>query len=131
MAAKKLKLNGARRVVVYDTTLRDGAQGSGVSFSVSDKLSISRALDRIGVDYVEGGFPGSNPKDEEFFAAMAGVPLKRARLAALGATRRTRFISGSAMYRLPSGPKAIPSGQTYAAVAGPPSPPPMQKPLPA
>ncbi|TME07752.1 MAG: citramalate synthase, partial [Chloroflexi bacterium] len=88
MAAKKLKLNGARRVVVYDTTLRDGAQGSGVSFSVSDKLSISRALDRIGVDYVEGGFPGSNPKDEEFFAAMAGVPLKRARLAAFGATRR-------------------------------------------
>src|SRR5439155_405934 len=80
--------NGARRVVVYDTTLRDGAQGSGVSFSVSDKLSISRALDRIGVDYVEGGFPGSNPKDEEFFAAMAGVPLKRARLAAFGATRR-------------------------------------------
>ena len=88
MAAKKLKLNGARRVVVYDTTLRDGAQGSGVSFSVSDKLSISRALDRIGVDYVEGGFPGSNPKDEEFFAAMTGVPLQRARLAAFGATRR-------------------------------------------
>ena len=88
MAAKKLRLNGARRVVVYDTTLRDGAQGSGVSFSVSDKLSISRALDRIGVDYVEGGFPGSNPKDEEFFAAMAGAPLKRARLAAFGATRR-------------------------------------------
>src|SRR5207237_10436732 len=88
MAAKKLKLNGARRVVVYDTTLRDGAQGSGVSFSVSDKLSISRALDRIGVDYVEGGFPGSNPKAEEVFAALAGGPLKRARLAAFGGTLR-------------------------------------------
>ena len=78
----------ARRIVVYDTTLRDGAQGSGVSFSVADKLLIARALDRIAVDYVEGGFPGSNPKDEEFFAALAQAPLKKARLAAFGATRR-------------------------------------------
>ena len=77
-----------RRIVVYDTTLRDGSQGSGVSFSVTDKLLIARALDRIGVDYVEGGFPGSNPKDEEFFAALAATPLKKARLAAFGATRR-------------------------------------------
>src|SRR5579859_6052010 len=78
----------ARRITVYDTTLRDGAQGSGVSFSVADKLLIARALDRISVDYVEGGFPGSNPKDEEFFAALAEAPLKKARLAAFGATRR-------------------------------------------
>jgi 2-isopropylmalate synthase len=78
----------ARRIVVYDTTLRDGAQGSGVSFSVADKLLIARALDRISVDYVEGGFPGSNPKDEEFFAALAESPMKKARLAAFGATRR-------------------------------------------
>ena len=79
---------GTRRIVVYDTTLRDGSQGSGVTFSVSDKLLIARALDRAGIDYVEGGFPGSNPKDEEFFAALAEAPLKRARLAAFGATRR-------------------------------------------
>ena len=77
-----------RRIVVYDTTLRDGAQGSGVSFSAADKVLIARALDRISVDYVEGGFPGSNPKDAEFFATLLQAPLKRSRLAAFGATRR-------------------------------------------
>ena len=77
-----------RRISIYDTTLRDGSQGSGVTFSVSDKLLVARALDRAGVDYVEGGFPGSNPKDEEFFAELRRSPLKRARLAAFGATRR-------------------------------------------
>lgn len=78
----------ARRVVIYDTTLRDGAQGPGVSFSVADKVRIARALDDLGADYVEGGFPGSNPKDEEFFATLAAQPMRRARLAAFGATRR-------------------------------------------
>src|SRR5260370_17664412 len=78
----------ARRVVIYDTTLRDGAQGPAVSFSSSDKLRIARTLDGLGFDYVEGGFPGSNPKDEELFAELAARPLKRARLAAFGATRR-------------------------------------------
>ena len=78
----------ARRIVVYDTTLRDGAQGPAVSFSVSDKLRIARALDGLGFDYIEGGFPGSNPKDEELFADLHAHPLKRARLAAFGATRR-------------------------------------------
>ncbi len=77
-----------RRIVVYDTTLRDGAQGPAVSFSASDKLRIARALDHLGFDYVEGGFPGSNPKDEELFAGLLAHPLKRARLAAFGATRR-------------------------------------------
>jgi isopropylmalate/homocitrate/citramalate synthase len=81
--------NGAvRRIVVYDTTLRDGAQGPAVSFSASDKVRIARALDGLGFDYVEGGFPGSNPKDEELFATLRAHPLKRARLAAFGATRR-------------------------------------------
>jgi 2-isopropylmalate synthase len=78
----------ARRIVIYDTTLRDGAQGPAVSFSASDKLRIARTLDGLGFDYVEGGFPGSNPKDEELFAELATHPLKRARLAAFGATRR-------------------------------------------
>jgi 2-isopropylmalate synthase len=77
-----------RKIVVYDTTLRDGAQGPAVSFSYSDKLRIARTLDELGFDYVEGGFPGSNPKDEEFFARMHVEPLEHSRLAAFGATRR-------------------------------------------
>jgi 2-isopropylmalate synthase len=78
----------ARKIVVYDTTLRDGAQGPSVSFSAADKERIARLLDRLGFDYVEGGFPGSNPKDEELFARLAEQPLEHAKLAAFGATRR-------------------------------------------
>ena len=78
----------SRRIVVYDTTLRDGAQGPAVSFSAADKARIARALDGLGFDYVEGGFPGSNPKDAELFAGLAAHPLKHAKLAAFGATRR-------------------------------------------
>src|SRR5260370_25216849 len=78
----------ARKIVVYDTTLRDGAQGPGVSFSAADKERIARTLDALGFDYVEGGFPGSNPKDEELFARLAERPLRYSRLAAFGATRR-------------------------------------------
>src|ERR1700716_1234775 len=77
-----------RRIVVYDTTLRDGAQGPAVSFSSSDKLRLARTLDQLGFDYIEGGFPGSNPKDEEVFASLLARPLKAAKLAAFGATRR-------------------------------------------
>jgi 2-isopropylmalate synthase len=87
-AAPSHRNGAARRIVVYDTTLRDGAQGPAVSFSASDKVRIARALDSLGFDYVEGGFPGSNPKDEELFATLRAHPLKRARLAAFGATRR-------------------------------------------
>src|SRR5438552_14084092 len=78
----------ARKIVVYDTTLRDGAQGPAVSFSAADKDRVARMLDGLGFDYVEGGFPGSNPKDEELFAGLAAAPLKHAKLAAFGATRR-------------------------------------------
>jgi 2-isopropylmalate synthase len=77
-----------RKVVVYDTTLRDGAQGPAVNFSAADKERIARLLDGLGFDYVEGGFPGSNPKDEELFSRLRQEPLQRARLAAFGATRR-------------------------------------------
>ena len=74
---------------VYDTTLRDGAQQEGLNLSVADKLSISRQLDELGVGFIEGGWPGSNPKDTEFFArAQTELDLKHARLAAFGATRR-------------------------------------------
>ncbi|GAC1677472.1 MAG: citramalate synthase [Candidatus Dormibacteraceae bacterium] len=77
-----------RRIMVYDKTLRDGAQGPAVSFSAADKVRIARTLDDLDFDYVEGGFPGSNPKDAELFAALHDHPLKKARLAAFGATRR-------------------------------------------
>src|SRR5438445_304255 len=78
----------ARRSVTYDTTLRDGAQGPAVSFSAADKERVARLLDGLGFDDVEGGFPGSNPKDEELFANLAEQPLRHSRLAAFGATRR-------------------------------------------
>jgi 2-isopropylmalate synthase len=77
-----------QRVEIYDTTLRDGSQGEGISFSVADKIRIARKLDDFGVDFIEGGWPGSNPKDEEFFEQMKSVTLKNARLAAFGSTRR-------------------------------------------
>jgi 2-isopropylmalate synthase len=75
-------------VKIYDTTLRDGTQGEGISFSVTDKLLIAQRLDQFGVDYIEGGFPGSNPRDIAFFAQAKDLRLKHARLAAFGATRR-------------------------------------------
>lgn len=75
-------------VKIYDTTLRDGTQGEGISFSVTDKLLIAERLDHFGVDYIEGGFPGSNPRDITFFQEAKKLKLKRARLAAFGSTRR-------------------------------------------
>ncbi len=74
---------------VYDTTLRDGAQQEGLNLSVTDKLAIARQLDELGVGYIEGGWPGANPRDTEFFRRAAeDLDLKHARLAAFGATRR-------------------------------------------
>jgi 2-isopropylmalate synthase len=74
---------------VYDTTLRDGAQQEGLNLSVADKLTIARQLDELGVGFIEGGWPGSNPKDTEFFARARGeLDLRHARLTAFGATRR-------------------------------------------
>jgi 2-isopropylmalate synthase len=73
---------------LYDTTLRDGAQREGISFSVVDKLNIARKLDELGIDYIEGGWPGANPKDSEFFARAGEIGLKHARLVAFGSTRR-------------------------------------------
>src|SRR5690554_610246 len=75
-------------VLLYDTTLRDGTQGEGISLSVEDKVALLRLLDSFGVAYVEGGWPGSNPKDLEFFQRARKVPLAGARLAAFGSTRR-------------------------------------------
>src|ERR1044071_3302080 len=75
-------------VEIYDTTLRDGSQGEGINFSVVDKLRIAERLDAFGVHYIEGGWPGSNPKDIEFFNQAKRKKFKRAKLAAFGATRR-------------------------------------------
>jgi 2-isopropylmalate synthase len=74
-------------VVLYDTTLRDGTQGENITLSLADKLRIARMLDEYGMPYIEGGWPGSNPKDIEFFAAARTMRWETARLAAFGSTR--------------------------------------------
>jgi 2-isopropylmalate synthase len=76
------------RIQIYDTTLRDGSQGEGVNFSLHDKLLITRRLDELGVDYIEGGYPLSNPKDVEYFQEVRKLPLKHAKVCAFGMTRR-------------------------------------------
>ncbi|HYR96836.1 MAG TPA: citramalate synthase, partial [Candidatus Binatus sp.] len=77
-----------RRLQLYDTTLRDGAQAEDISFTLEDKLRIAERLDDLGVHYIEGGWPGSNPRDEEFFRAVKGLGLRHAKVAAFGSTRR-------------------------------------------
>ena len=77
-----------RMVTIFDSSLRDGAQGSGIAFSLEDKLAAVRALDRLGVAYIEAGNPGSNPKDREFFQRAVKLSLRHARLVAFGSTRR-------------------------------------------
>jgi len=79
------------RVTIYDTTLRDGTQGTGISFSVLDKIRVAERLDEFGVHYIEGGFPGSNPKDAEFFREVKKRAWKHAKVAAFGATRRGKM----------------------------------------
>jgi 2-isopropylmalate synthase len=79
---------GIEIIEIYDTTLRDGTQGEGIAFSVGDKLRIAERLDAFGVHYIEGGWPGSNPKDIEFFDQAKHRTFRRARLAAFGSTRR-------------------------------------------
>jgi len=76
------------RIQIYDTTLRDGSQGEGVNFSLQDKLLITRRLDELGFDYIEGGYPLSNPKDTEYFQRVADMDLQHAKIAAFGMTRR-------------------------------------------
>jgi 2-isopropylmalate synthase len=86
--------NEKMSVRIYDTTLRDGTQGEGFQLSVLDKLRIAERLDDFGIDCIEGGWPGSNPKDSEFFAEAAGRQWKQARLAAFGSTRRVGVAAG-------------------------------------
>tara|TARA_B100001057_G_scaffold186729_1_gene187513 strand:+ start:346 stop:1938 length:1593 start_codon:yes stop_codon:yes gene_type:complete len=75
-------------IKIYDTTLRDGTQGEGISFTVAGKLRIAEKLDQFGVDYIEGGWPGSNPRDMAFFKEAQKLELKHAKIAAFGSTRR-------------------------------------------
>src|SRR5438874_4071229 len=75
-------------VEIYDTTLRDGSQGEGINFSVADKLRIAERIDAFGIHYIEGGWPGSNPKDIEFFNEAKRRKFRKAKLAAFGSTRR-------------------------------------------
>ncbi|MCZ2111634.1 MAG: citramalate synthase [Dehalococcoidia bacterium] len=76
------------RVQLYDTTLRDGSQMEGISLSVEDKVRITRKLDELGLEWIEGGFPGSNPKDAEYFRRLQSVELKNAKVSAFGGTRK-------------------------------------------
>ncbi len=79
-----------KKIIIYDTTLRDGAQGEGVTFSVAEKLKIAKKLDEAGIEYIEGGWPGANPKDAEFFQGLKGLKLKNAKSVAFGSTRRAK-----------------------------------------
>lgn len=80
------------KVYLYDTTLRDGAQSERISFSLEDKLRIVEKLDDFGIDYIEGGWPGSNPKDLNFFKRVKEIPLKHTKIAAFGSTRRVKNL---------------------------------------
>lgn len=80
-------MNGGK-IEIYDTTLRDGNQGEGVNLSLGDKLDITRLLDQMGIDFVEGGWPGSNPKDDEYFARVKDLDLEVSRITAFGSTHR-------------------------------------------
>ena len=76
------------RIALYDTTLRDGCQAEDITFTLEDKLRIAERLDDFGIHYIEGGWPGSNPKDLRFFRRMQDVTFKHAKLAAFSMTRR-------------------------------------------
>ena len=86
----KFQRNGGimKKIEIYDTTLRDGAQSEGINFSTSDKLKIVKLLDNLGVDYIEAGWPGANPKDEEVFKDLKNIELKNSKITAFGCTRK-------------------------------------------
>src|SRR5262249_23927065 len=81
-------MSTTRRIEIYDTTLRDGTQGEGFNLSLQDKVLIAQKLDELGVDFIEGGFPGSNDKDRAFFSEIKHVKLQHAKVSAFGMTRR-------------------------------------------
>lgn len=99
-AAPSASEPSVHEVLLYDTSLRDGAQRHGLSYSLSDKLKLTRLLDAAGFDYIEGGWPGSNPTDAEYFVKVREFDLRHARIAAFGSTRRVgRSVSGDSQLR--------------------------------
>lgn len=100
---------------IFDTTLRDGTQAEGFSLGVKDKITIAKALDELGVHYIEGGWPGSNPRDAEFFEAMKTIKLKNAKLCAFGATYHKKF---SGPHECPSLQKTVQMGVKTASIFG-------------
>jgi len=103
-----------RMIRIYDTTLRDGTQGEGVSFSMEDKVRLASRFDAFGIHYIEGGWPGSNPKDLRFFRRMQDVTLKQAKLAAFSMTRR----AGGATESDPNMRALLESGAPVATIVG-------------
>ncbi|MEM9753330.1 MAG: citramalate synthase, partial [Planctomycetota bacterium] len=81
-------ITAPRRIELYDTTLRDGTQGPGIALTLADKLAITKLLDAVGFDFIEGGYPLSNPKDAEYFEQAAKLDLQHAKVCAFGMTRR-------------------------------------------
>jgi 2-isopropylmalate synthase len=75
-------------VLIYDTTLRDGCQAEDISFTLEDKLRITEKLEELGVDYIEGGYPGSNSRDADYFKEVRKLHLKNAKIASFGTTRK-------------------------------------------
>ncbi len=86
-------MNTKNTIEIFDTTLRDGAQTPGISFSLQDKLKITQLLDELGVKYIEGGWPGSNPKDVEYFNRIKSIKLKCSKIVAFGSTRRKNVVA--------------------------------------
>ena len=105
------------RIQIYDTTLRDGSQGEGVNFSLQDKLAITKKLDELGFDFIEGGYPLSNPKDEEYFQRAAELDLQNAKVCAFGMTRRRGVLAeddiGMQALRDSKAPVATVVGKTW------------------
>ncbi|RMG57371.1 MAG: citramalate synthase, partial [Deltaproteobacteria bacterium] len=96
-----------KRILIYDTTLRDGTQAEDISLSVLDKVTIAKKLDEFGIHYIEGGYPGSNPKDREFFKIAADMEWKNAKICAFGMTRRVgKAVEDDANIRMMKNSKA-------------------------
>lgn len=87
------KMENCKQIFIYDSLLRDGTQGEGINLSSNDKLLLAKKLDSVGIDYIEGGWPGSNPKDIDFFEKIQSVKLKHAKIAAFGSTRHAKHTA--------------------------------------
>ena len=97
-----------RPVVLYDTTLRDGTQGENITLSLADKIRVARMLDEYGMPFIEGGWPGSNPKDIEFFAAAKKMTWTNAKLAAFGSTRHKNNTAAEDPFLIRAGARPRP-----------------------